>query len=66
MAGRAAVARRPSAADAAGEYGFALGAFKNQRYAEAVSLLEASVKLSAEPANQYRLAMLYLDSGLKT
>jgi len=41
-------------------------AFKNQRHAEAVGLLEESVKLSPQPANQYRLAMLYLDSGQKT
>ena len=39
-----------------------IGAFKREQYAEAIRLLEASVKLSPEPANQYRLAMLYLDS----
>ena len=39
-----------------------IGAFKDHRSAEAVTLLEASVRLSAQPANQYRLAMLYVDS----
>ncbi len=38
-----------------------IGAFKGHRPAEAVTPLEASVKLFAEPANRYRLAMLYLD-----
>ena len=40
-----------------------IGAFKRDRRDEAIGFLEASVKLSAQPANQFRLAMLYLDAG---
>ena len=41
----------------------AIGALKRDQPAEAVRLLESSIKLSPQPANQYRLAMLYLDLG---
>jgi len=40
-----------------------IGAFKRDRRDEAIQFLEASVKLTPQPANQFRLAMLYLDSG---
>jgi tetratricopeptide (TPR) repeat protein len=41
----------------------AIASFKGQRLEEAVKLLEESVRLSAQPANQYRLGMLYLELG---